>query len=173
MMIPIADNEQGVFIREGSIIPLLNFERHRMSLLQAIDDPVNLLIYPDLSTDTASGDLYLDDGETNNYLQHERTQVQFGWDGNKATVMKTLTDDNTYAKASGKFINKAQIFNMDTVPLRVRNSYISDMSGQNEVNIPFIYNEEEQSLTLHNFFIPVDSALSYMQPIDLFEVFWE
>ena len=87
--------------------------------------------------------------------------------------MKTLTDDNTYAKASGKFINKAQIFNMDTVPLRVRNSYISDMSGQNEVNIPFIYNEEEQSLTLHNFFIPVDSALSYMQPIDLFEVFWE
>jgi alpha-glucosidase (family GH31 glycosyl hydrolase) len=53
MMIPIADNEQGVFIREGSIIPLLNFERHRMSLLQAIDDPVNLLIYPDLSTDTA------------------------------------------------------------------------------------------------------------------------
>ena len=82
MTIPIADNEQGVFIKEGSIIPLLNFDRKRMSLLQAIDDPVNLLIYPDLSTDTASGDLYLDDGESNNYLQKECTQVQFNWNGN-------------------------------------------------------------------------------------------
>ena len=62
---------------------------------------------------------------------------------------------------------------MSTEPLRVRNSYISNMPGQNEVNIEFIYNEEEQSLTLHNFFIPVDSALSYMQPVTLFEIFWE
>jgi hypothetical protein len=44
--VPIAQNEQGVWIKEGSIIPLLNFEQGRMSLLEAINDPVNLLIYP-------------------------------------------------------------------------------------------------------------------------------
>lgn len=44
--VPVADNEQGIFIREGSIIPLLNFEDGRMSLLEAIDDPINLLVYP-------------------------------------------------------------------------------------------------------------------------------
>lgn len=43
---PIADNEEGVWIREGSIIPLLNFKQGRMSLLEAINDPVNLLVYP-------------------------------------------------------------------------------------------------------------------------------
>jgi len=31
--VPIAQNEQGVWIKEGSIIPLLNFEQGRMSLL--------------------------------------------------------------------------------------------------------------------------------------------
>lgn len=74
MTIPVADNEQGVFVREGSIIPLLNYERNRMSLLEAINDPVTLLIYQD-SSHTATGDLYLDDGQTNNYLLNERTQV--------------------------------------------------------------------------------------------------
>jgi len=70
--VPIAQNEQGVWIREGSIIPLLNFEQGRMSLLEAINDPVNLLVYPTVESQfnlgTASGDLYLDDGENNNYL---------------------------------------------------------------------------------------------------------
>ena len=121
---------------------------------------------------TASGELYLDDGENNNYLMNERTQVQFNWSNNQLTVTKTLTDENQYPKASGKFINKAQIFNVAAAPDHVRNSYVSDMDGQIETNIDFIYNAEESSLTLHNFFIPVDSALVYMEPVVLWEIFW-
>lgn len=30
---PVADNEQGVWIKEGAIIPLLNFEKNRTSIL--------------------------------------------------------------------------------------------------------------------------------------------
>jgi YD repeat-containing protein len=90
----VASNEQGVWVKEGTIIPLLNFERGRMSLLEAINDPVNLLVYPDVNLNTASGTLYLDDGMTNAYLSNERTQVQYDWDGAKLTVTKTLTDDN-------------------------------------------------------------------------------
>jgi len=69
-----------------------------MSLLQAIDDPINLLIYPEVKLifkqGTATGELYLDDGENNNYLMKERTQVQFDWANSQLTVKKTLTDDN-------------------------------------------------------------------------------
>jgi len=69
-----------------------------MSLLEAIDDPINLLIYPEVKVDstqgTATGDLYLDEGENNNYLMKERTQVQFDWANSQLTVKKTLTDDN-------------------------------------------------------------------------------
>lgn len=104
--VPVADNEQAIFIREGSIIPLLNFESGRMSLLEAIDDPINLLVYPHVASQDAAGDLYLDDGESNAYLTKERTEVKFDWNGAQLSVTKTLTDDNMYAKASGKYINK-------------------------------------------------------------------
>ena len=145
-----------MFIREGSVIPLLNYELGRMSLLDAINDPINLLVYPDLETQQAVGDLYLDDGETNNYLNNARTQVQFQWNNTTMTVTKTLDDSNHYNLASGKFINKAQIFNVVTSPVKVVNRYWSNMANQYEVAIPMFYNAEEQSLTLTEFLIPVD-----------------
>ena len=39
-----------------------------MSLLEAIDDPINLLVYPHVVDQDATGDLYLDEGENNSYL---------------------------------------------------------------------------------------------------------
>lgn len=176
MTIPVADNEQGVFVREGSIIPLLNYERNRMSLLEAINDPVTLLIYQD-SSHTATGDLYLDDGQTNNYLLNERTQVQFSWKKNllsnsfTLSVTKTLTDDNMYAKASGKFLNKVQIFNAAS-PDHVVNRYQSDMDTQNVIWMDWIYNDSEKSVTILDFLIPVDSALEYGVAVPLIQV-WQ
>ena len=76
-----------------------------------------------------------------------------------------------YAKASGKYINKVQIFNV-TEPVYVRNSYIEDMPNQNPLNITFTYNNEERSLTLKDFLIPVDSALKFLKPVELLKVFW-
>lgn len=175
MTIPIADNEEGVFVREGTIIPLLNFERGRMSLLEAIDDPITLLVYQD-TAHKAIGDLYLDDGQTFNYMSNERTQVQFSYKKNTLSnsytlsVTKTLTDDNMYAKASGKFLNKMQIFNFLTIPDHVVNRYQSDMDTQNTIWIDWIYNEEEKALTILNFLIPVDSALEYGVAVPLIQI---
>lgn len=72
---------------------MLNFEEGRMSLLEAIWDPINLMIYPDLTSSAAQGELYLDDGESNNYLNGEFTHVKYNWDGTSCTVTKTATDD--------------------------------------------------------------------------------
>jgi hypothetical protein len=58
-------------------------------------------------------------------------------------------------------------------PEKVINSYISNMDNQNEVDIKFVWNIEESSLTLHDFYIPVDSGLFYMQPVTIFEVVWQ
>ena len=176
MTIPVADNEQGVFVKEGSIIPLLNYERNRMSLLEAIDDPVTLLIYQD-SSHKATGDLYLDDGQTNNYKLNERTQVQFSWKKNllnnsyTLSVTKTLSDDNMYAKASGKFLNKVQLFNMDAPPDHIVNRYQTDMTTQSTRWMDWVYNDSEKSLTILDFLIPVDSALEYGVAVPLIQVY--
>jgi len=63
----IGDDEFGTFVKAGQVLPILNYELGRMSILQAIDDPIRLEVYPDASN-TASGNLYLDDGMTNQYL---------------------------------------------------------------------------------------------------------
>ena len=160
---PIADNEQGVFVREGAIIPTLNFEQGRMSLLSAWGDPINLLIYPyqgggSILYDTAVGEMYYDDGESNNFENGEYTWVKFNWSGG-LVITKTAPDSAVYPKASGKYINKVQVFNQGICPIRVRNAYISDLPGQAETTIEHICNHEEKSVTLHNFWIPLDSGL--------------
>lgn len=170
---PIADNEQGVFVREGAIIPTLNFEKDRMSLLSAWQDPLNILIYPyvgggSILYDTAEGDMYFDDGETNEYENGVYTWLKFNWSG-ALTVTKIVPDNINYTKASGKYINRAQIMNVSFCPVRVRNTYISEMPGQPETVINHICNTEENTVTLDNFFIPLDSGLVYDTPMTLFE----
>ena len=58
----IPDDQQGTFIRGGSILPILAHKRE-LSLLKAIKNDVKLDIYPD-SHSYAIGILYLDDGES-------------------------------------------------------------------------------------------------------------
>ena len=55
-------------------MPLLSVYQDRMSLLEAINDPIKLDIYPD-EDKAASGNLYLDDGENMQYAQDEKTYV--------------------------------------------------------------------------------------------------
>ena len=63
----IGDDEFGTFVKAGKVLPILNYELGRMSILQAIDDPIRLEVYPD-AANIASGYLYLDDGMSNQYL---------------------------------------------------------------------------------------------------------
>jgi len=63
----VADLEYPTFIKAGSIIPILNFQSDRLSILQAIDDNLRIEVYPDSSV-TAMGDLYLDDYTSHQYV---------------------------------------------------------------------------------------------------------
>ena len=144
-----------------------------MSLLSAWGDPLNILIYPyqgggSILYDTAEGEMYYDDGESNNFENGEYTWVKFNWSG-ALTITKTVPDTASYPKASGKYINKVQIFNQGICPIRVRNAYISNMPGQADTHIEHICNAEERSVTLHNFWIPLDSGLQYDTPVTLIE----
>ena len=130
------------------------------------------MIYPyqgggSILYDTAEGEMYFDDGETNDFENGVYTWVKFNWSG-ALTITKTV-DNASFAKASGKYINKAMIFNVSVCPVKVVNSYISNMPGQSEVIIPHICNPEESSVTVHNFYIPLDSGLQYDTPVTLFE----
>ena len=58
----LPDLEQAVFVRGGSVIPILLHE-DCMALLPCIRNPIRLEVYLD-ENDEASGELYLDDGET-------------------------------------------------------------------------------------------------------------
>lgn len=58
----LTDLEQAVFVRGGSVIPILLHEGC-MALLPCIRNPIRLEVYLD-ENDEASGELYLDDGET-------------------------------------------------------------------------------------------------------------
>mmetsp|Transcript_28350 Transcript_28350/g.27287 ORF Transcript_28350/g.27287 Transcript_28350/m.27287 type:complete len:164 (-) Transcript_28350:264-755(-) len=76
MVIPA--NEQGVFIKGGSIFPI-KLHRGKLSMLRAFQQPIRLEIYlePSLSKLLAQGLLYMDDGESLNHLTGERTLVEY------------------------------------------------------------------------------------------------
>lgn len=173
--VPIADNEQGVWVKEGNIIPILNFQKGTESLLQAWMDPIEILIYPyrggtSITYDTAAGQMYFDDGETFDYQDGAYTWLRFIWSGN-LSVTKIVPDDVSYAKASGKYINRATIYKMSSCPLYARNLWAQQRTvGNPEVTIPSICNEEEQSVTLYDFFIPIDQGLAYDTPTALFDL---
>jgi hypothetical protein len=76
---------------------------------------------------------------------------------------------NMYAKSTGKYINKATVFNVRTPPTKVLNAWASNMPGQTASYIPFIYNEEESTVTIHDFYIPVDTGLEFGATVALFE----
>lgn len=57
-----SDLDWALFIRGGSIIPLLQHEGC-LALLQCKNNSISLEVYPD-ELGNAEGELYLDDGET-------------------------------------------------------------------------------------------------------------
>ena len=93
----------------------------RLSLKQAINDPIKLEIYPD-SNQTATGDLYLDDGENMRYQDDEKTYVVYGYAASgMISVEKVVPDIMTYAKSARKVITSIEIFGIENKPESVEN----------------------------------------------------
>ena len=106
----VGDAEYPTFVKAGSIIPVLNYELGRMSLLQAIDDNLRIEVYPNDAA-TASGTLYLDDYTSHRYRNNEYTLVTYNWDGSVLSVTKSV-EDAAYFKSSNKIINEVTIMNV-------------------------------------------------------------
>ena len=168
----IADAEQGTFVKGGSILPVLNFPDSAESLIQAIDAPIRLEVYADTMGDhpTASGHLYLDDGENHNNRHHERTQVRYEYDGKLITVTKSIGDENLYSKAATKIIDEVMVFGVDRAPTRVLNKFAMQANGQGEVDVNQVYVASTKMVHLWNLRIPVDEGLFNNHTVDLLEL---
>jgi alpha-glucosidase (family GH31 glycosyl hydrolase) len=174
-IIHVADEEQGTFVKGGSILPTLNFHEGRESLLDAIEDPIRLEVYPTHphlaeAHPHAAGTLYLDDGESHAHLNHERTQVHFLWDGQTLEVMKILHDKNLYVPAATKLIDEVLIFGIDKEPSAVLNKYAMRGVDQGKVNADFVYIESAKEVHVYNLHIPIDQDLFYGQEQELLKV---
>jgi alpha-glucosidase (family GH31 glycosyl hydrolase) len=77
----LEDLEQAVFVRGGSILPILNHEGC-LAILDCIGNSINLEVYLD-KDGNASGDLYVDDGRSFDYQSdpNASAHVKFTFDG--------------------------------------------------------------------------------------------
>lgn len=87
-LIFLEDLDQAVFVRGGSILPILNHEGC-LAILDCISNSIHLEVYLD-KNGKASGDLYVDDGRSFAYQSDPNASnyVKFTFDGRylKATV---------------------------------------------------------------------------------------
>ena len=134
----LPDLEQAVFVRGGSVLPILLHE-DCMALLPCIRNPVRLEVYLD-ENDEASGELYLDDGETyefqNNPDGHAR--IQFSYSGN--TLSSSNVDGTNYSYGEDQLVTQAVIYGFKSSPADV-------LSGAIEVDYTYI--PEQQALLIN------------------------
>ena len=168
----VADAEQGTFVRGGSILPVLNFKDGATSLLNVIDQPIRLEIYADTLGERphARGSLYLDDGETHNNRHHERTQVEYSYDGKHISVTKIIGDENLYIPAETKIIDEVLVFGVDKKPSKILNRFAMHAEGQGEVPVQWVYVESTSMVHIYKLRIPVDEGLFFGHTIDILEI---
>lgn len=168
--IVIGDDEFGTFVKAGTVLPILNYELGRMSILQAIDDPIRLEIYP-ASDSTASGYLYLDDGLTNQYISGAQTYVQYTFNGTVLNVTKALQSGN-YFKASNKMIDEIVILNVTACPTAVYNTWVNNTPepAQGIVSALFVYLPSTLELHVIDLNIPVDDGLTFGESQSLIQI---
>ena len=171
-VVHVGDEEQGTFVRGGSILPALNFRDNAQSLLKAIEDPIRLEVYCNNFNKhpEASGHLYLDDGENHNNRHHERTQVRYDYDGKKLTVTKSIGDENLYVRAATKIIDEVMIFGVDEPPKKILNKFAMAAKGQGEVEVDWVYVNSTRMVHIYKLRLPVDEGLFHNHTVDLLKL---
>ena len=76
----LRDLEQAVFIRGGSILPILSHQ-NCLALLECYKNPINLEVYLDEASQ-AAGSLYIDDGLSHDYQSGQFARIQFKYQDN-------------------------------------------------------------------------------------------
>lgn len=76
----------GLYVRAGSVLPI-KLHDGALSLERAHTLPIRLEVYLDPVSQNASGTLYLDDGDTFDYLKGERALIHFWYEPATHTLM--------------------------------------------------------------------------------------
>ena len=88
----LTDLELGLYVRGGSIVPILEHKRE-LSLLRAIDNPISLHVYLD-DASSASGKLMLDDGLS---TKPDKLVTAFNYsETGKSGILQKETTKQTY-----------------------------------------------------------------------------
>lgn len=143
----------------------------RMSLLEAIHDPIRLDVYTCPGGMMAKGDLYIDDGETNAYESGAQTKVHFFFDGETITVTKTLDDDHNFTRAAEKRIDEIVIYGVEE-PADVLNAYAMSFPGQAVTSTDFVYIASTREVHITGVQIPVDNGLKYNEAVPLVQLIY-
>jgi mannosyl-oligosaccharide alpha-1,3-glucosidase len=80
----------GLYVRAGSVITI-KLHNGALSLEKALTLPIRLEVYLDPETQSASGTLYLDDGDTFDYLTGESSLIRFWFDPSTSSLLMTRT----------------------------------------------------------------------------------
>jgi hypothetical protein len=77
------------YVKSGSIVPLKLVKRRSTS--EMAEDPISLRIFIDKKTDTAKGQVYLDDGKSYDFIQNTASSfLHFKYDNGKISCASDL-----------------------------------------------------------------------------------
>jgi len=158
----IADKEIALFIRAGSVLPILRHQ-NELSLLEAIRNPIGLELYLD-ERSNAFGQLYLDDGNSFEYSTDKaKTLVHYHFHDGVLSAVKALPNDFHFEAAATKMITDVTIYGSQFEPLEV-----TDLTTGDELE--FDWDSNINQLTIKNISYPVDDGLMHREPKDLLRV---
>jgi alpha 1,3-glucosidase len=135
--VDITDLEQAVFVRGGSVLPILLHE-DCMALLPCIKNPIRLEVYLN-ENDSAGGALYLDDGETYEFMNSTdgHADISFGYWGNQLT--STNNAGNNYETGRDQVVTQVVIYGFKSSPADV-------LSGS--IEVPYTYIASQEALLI-------------------------
>jgi len=149
----LSDLEQAVFVRGGSILPILQHE-NCMSLTPCIQNDISLEVYLD-DNDEATGSLYIDDGESYEFQTNGQfAEISFSISGN--TLKSSLSNGTLNVIGANQKVTKMSIYGFHSEPLAV-------LGGA--IEVPFIYFPESESLEISLLNFPQDLASTWIEVV--------
>lgn len=110
----------GMFVKAGEIVPI-KLHQGALSLDRAKDMPLRLEVYVEPRSNKSRGYLYLDDGISFNYTDHnEKTFIRYDFDYKTGNLTSTYDlDASTYNFTTDLMVRDVHIFGVETKPTAV------------------------------------------------------